>query len=59
MKHFVANSNEDGRSGSSSDFDPVLMHEYYAAPFCMAIEQGEANALMVSYNAVNGIPHDR
>lgn len=56
LKHFMANSNEDNRSGSSSDFDAALMHEYYAAPFRMAIEQGGANALMASYNAHNGIP---
>jgi beta-glucosidase len=56
VKHFVANSNEDNRTGSSSNFDAALMHDYYAAPFRMAIEQGGANALMASYNAVNGIP---
>lgn len=41
VKHFVANSNEDNRTGSSSNFDAALMHDYYAAPFRMAIEQGE------------------
>ena len=56
VKHFMANSNEDGRGGSSSNFDARLLHEYYAAPFRMAIEQGGANAIMASYNAVNKIP---
>ncbi|GGA78256.1 glycosyl hydrolase [Edaphobacter acidisoli] len=56
VKHFMANSNEDGRSGSSSNFDARLLHEYYAVPFRMAVEQGGANALMASYNAVNGVP---
>ena len=56
VKHFMANSNEDGRGGSSSNFDARLLHEYYAAPFRMAVEQGGANAIMASYNAVNGIP---
>jgi len=56
VKHFMANSNEDDRQGSSSNFDAALMHDYYAVPFRMAIEQGGANALMASYNAVNGIP---
>lgn len=55
-KHFMANSNEDTRTSSSSNFDAALMHEYYAAPFRMDIEQGGANAIMVAYNAVNGIP---
>lgn len=56
LKHFMANSNEDKRTSSSSDFDAALMHEYYAAPFRMGIEQGGADALMTAYNAVNGIP---
>ncbi|MGH9345276.1 MAG: glycoside hydrolase family 3 protein, partial [Terriglobia bacterium] len=56
VKHFMANSNEDNRTSSSSNFDAALLHEYYAAPFRMAIEQGGANAIMASYNAVNGIP---
>ncbi|MES2219671.1 MAG: glycoside hydrolase family 3 C-terminal domain-containing protein [Acidobacteriota bacterium] len=56
LKHFVAYSNETNRSGSSSNFDARLLHEYYTVGFRMAIEQGGANAYMTSYNAVNGIP---
>ena len=56
LKHFLANSNEDGRDGSSSDFDERLFHEYYAVPFRMAIEDGKANAFMTSYNAWNQMP---
>ena len=56
MKHFLANSNEDGRGGSSSNFDVRLFHEYYAVPFRMGIEEGHANAFMTAYNAWNGIP---
>ncbi len=54
LKHFLANSNEDGRGSSSSDFDERLFHEYYAVPFRMAIEDGHANAFMTAYNAWNG-----
>ncbi len=56
LKHFLANSNEDNRSGSSSNFDGRLFHEYYAVPFRMAIEDGHANAMMTAYNAWNGVP---
>ncbi|MHB1023863.1 MAG: glycoside hydrolase family 3 C-terminal domain-containing protein, partial [Acidobacteriaceae bacterium] len=56
LKHFLANSNEDGRGGSSSNFDDRLFHEYYAVPFRMGIEQGGANAFMTAYNAWNQIP---
>lgn len=56
LKHFLANSNEDGRDGSSSDFDDRLFQEYYGVPFRMAIEDGHANAMMTSYNAWNKVP---
>ena len=56
LKHFLANSNEDGRDSSSSNFDTRQFHEYYAAPFRMAITEGGANAMMASYNAWNGVP---
>jgi beta-glucosidase len=56
LKHFMANSNEDGRGSSSSNFDERLFREYYSVPFRMAIEQGHANAFMASYNAWNGTP---
>ncbi|TCK70162.1 glycoside hydrolase family 3 C-terminal domain-containing protein [Acidipila rosea] len=56
MKHFLANSNEDGRDGSSSNFDTRLFHEYYSVPFRMGIEEGLSNAFMTAYNAWNHIP---
>ena len=56
MKHFLANSNEDNRDGSSSDFDDRLFHEYYSMPFRMGVEQGGSDAFMTSYNAWNHIP---
>jgi beta-glucosidase len=56
LKHFMANSNEDGRDRSSSDFDERLMREYYSVPFRMAIVDGGARAYMAAYNAWNGIP---
>ena len=56
LKHFLANSNEDLRDSSSSDFDERLFREYYSVPFRMAIQQGHADAMMTSYNAWNGTP---
>ncbi len=56
LKHFLANSNEDGRDGSSSDFDEQLFREYYSVPFRMGFEQGGARCFMASYNAWNKIP---
>ena len=56
LKHFLANSNEDGRNFSSSNADERLLREYYAWPFERAVIAGGARALMASYNAVNGTP---
>ena len=56
LKHFLANSNEDGRTSSSSNFDERLFWEYYSVPFRMAFQDAGARALMASYNAWNGKP---
>ncbi len=55
MKHFLANSNENERTHSSSDFDDRLFREYYSVPFRMGIEAG-SRAYMAAYNKYNGIP---
>jgi beta-glucosidase len=56
MKHFLANSNENDRDKSSSDFDERLFYEYYSLPFHMGIVEGGSRAFMASYNAVNKVP---
>ena len=56
MKHFMANSNEDGRDSTSSNFDERLFREYYSFPFYKGITEGGSRAFMASYNAWNGIP---
>ncbi len=56
MKHFLANSNENGRGGSSSDFDERLLREYYSVPFRMGVIEGGSRCFMAAYNAWNHIP---
>ena len=56
MKHFLANSNEDGRDSTSSNFDERLFREYYSYPFYKGITVGGSRAFMASYNKWNGIP---
>ena len=62
VKHFLANSNENGppgqpgRYGTSSDFDTRLLREYYSVPFRMAFVEGGARSFMASYNAWNHVP---
>jgi len=54
LKHFLANSNEDHRNVSSSDFDERLFWEYYSVPFRMGFVEGGARAVMAAYNGWNG-----
>lgn len=56
MKHFLANSNEDGRDSTSSDFDNRLFHEYYSYPFYKGVTEGGSSSYMASYNGWNGTP---
>ncbi len=56
MKHFLANSNEDGRDSTSSNFDERLFREYYAYPFYKGITEGGSRAFMAAYNSWNDIP---
>ncbi|MFZ0033978.1 MAG: glycoside hydrolase family 3 C-terminal domain-containing protein [Sedimentisphaerales bacterium] len=56
LKHFLANSNEDDRSKTSSDFDERLFREYYSVPFRMGFEEGGARCFMTAYNLYNNIP---
>jgi beta-glucosidase len=56
MKHFMANSNEDGRDSTSSNFEEQLFREYYSFPFYKGITEGGSRAFMASYNSWNGIP---
>jgi beta-glucosidase len=56
VKHFLANSNENDRYGSSSDFDQRLLREYYSLPFRMAFVEGGASSFMASFNAWNSVP---
>lgn len=55
MKHFLANSNEDNRASTSSDFSKKLFHEYYSYGFYKGVQAG-ASSLMLAYNAWNGVP---
>ena len=56
MKHFLANSNENNRTYTSSDFDERLLHEYYSYGFYKGVTEGGSQAFMAAYNKYNGIP---
>jgi beta-glucosidase len=56
LKHFLANSNEDTRTYSSSDFDERLFREYYSYPFMKGFTEGGSDCYMTAYNKYNGVP---
>lgn len=56
LKHFYANNVEKDRIKISSSIDERNKYEYYLEPFRKAIEEGGAEAIMTSYNEINGVP---
>lgn len=56
MKHFLANSNEDGRTYTDSQFDETLFRDYYSYGFWKGVKNGGARSLMCAYNKYNGVP---
>ncbi|MGB4660797.1 MAG: glycoside hydrolase family 3 N-terminal domain-containing protein, partial [Mobilitalea sp.] len=56
LKHFYANNEEKDREKSSSSLDARNKWEYYLEPFRRAIMEGKAEAVMTSYNEINGVP---
>lgn len=56
LKHFYANNVEKNRIKISSSVDERNKNEYYLEPFRKAVEKGGAEAIMTSYNEINGVP---
>ena len=55
LKHFVCNEKEASRDISDSILSERALRELYLKPFRIAIEEGEINFVMNSYNLVNGV----
>ena len=54
VKHFALNNQEFNRHNASSDVDERTMREIYFPAFEAAVTQGHVDAVMDSYNLVNG-----
>jgi len=57
LKHFLAHNNEVDRSETSSVVRPRVLHEYDLPVFTRVIAAGVVDAVMPSYNLVNGRPN--
>lgn len=56
VKHFLAYGNEADRCVTSSNMPPRVLREYEFAAHRPALASGDAVAVMLSYNLVNGRP---
>lgn len=55
-KHFVANNEEHERFKCNAIISEKSLREYYLPAFKACIQEGKAQSIMSSYNAVNGLP---
>ena len=54
VKHLTANNSETFRKSSNSVIDERTLHEIYFPPFVAAIQEADVQAVMASYNLLNG-----
>ena len=55
VKHYALNSQEFDRHNASSDADERTMREIYLPSFEAAVTKGHVDAVMNSYNQINGV----
>ncbi len=54
VKHFAGNNQEERRMVTDSVMDERTLREIYLTAFEIAVKEGKTNAIMSSYNMVNG-----
>lgn len=57
LKHYAVNNQERGRQSLSATVSERMLMEYYLPHFKAGIMEGQAQSIMSSYNALNGVPN--
>ena len=58
LKHFAVNNVESDRTKLNAVVSERMLREYWLPHFRDAVEEGHAQSLMASYNAINGTPNN-
>ncbi len=58
LKHYAVNNVEQGRQSLSATVSERMLHEYWLPHFRDCIVEGQAQSVMASYNAINGVPNN-
>ncbi len=56
LKHYAVNNVEQGRQSLSATVTERMLYEYWLPHFRDCIVEGQAQSVMASYNAINGVP---
>lgn len=58
LKHYAVNNVERSRQSLSAKVSERMLHEYWLPHFRDCIVEGQAQSVMASYNAINGVPNN-
>jgi len=56
LKHYAVNNVEKDRQKLSATVSERMLYEYWLPHFRDCIVEGQAQSVMASYNAINGVP---
>ncbi len=58
LKHYAVNNVEKDRMSLNANVSERMLHEFWLPHFKDCIVEGQAQSVMASYNAINGVPNN-